>query len=538
MAKETQGNTNQKAGGLVEWLADRQLAICALWVKAQLLRPDCVILALSWGALAFLELVLHLFIRQSTFYSHDLPLGARVLLFCYSLSVLTVFLIFTGALTKIAVSISKRFFPNHLAMRWIERITVTFFVWLILIFYGASWGLFWQTGSFIGSDVFIFMAPHPLQVFHWVDLDIAVVILGFASAGTIAITVWLPRWTVRRKPLSQQRLIRIWRYALGFSLAGAFLGSLYGSWGERQHIRAGILYSRNQDNNSGPFSYIVADFAKYLSKTTESLSLDNSLRIDQRSVIPMTEYKTLADPSQHHRWNVLILTVESLRADQLRAYGGKRDVMPAVETLASEARVFLNTYTQSSHTNYATITPLSSHYPLRSPTAHTYPKNPTYPRVLIYDVLKAMGYHTAIFSSSNETWGGMVNYLDTGSLDRFIHAANSKKPTYLMPGDAGFAIWARETKNAGSLDDRSTVDEAIQWIDGLDNEAFFIAMNFQNSHLPYPVPPEFPRRFGPGNSTSQSVSPISPGRKFRWSKTFTPIVWLMSTPKLPACFNI
>jgi arylsulfatase A-like enzyme len=140
---------------------------------------------------------------------------------------------------------------------------------------------------------------------------------------------------------------------------------------------------------------------------------------------------------------------------------------------------------------------LSSHYPLRSATAYTYPKNPTYPRVLIYDVLKAMGYRTAIFSSSNENWGGMVNYLDTGSLDRFIHAANSKKPTYLMHGDAGFAIWARETKHAGSLDDRSTVDEAIQWIDGLDNEAFFIAMNFQNSHLPYPVPPDFPRHFGP-----------------------------------------
>ncbi|MGH7853500.1 MAG: sulfatase family protein, partial [Candidatus Binatia bacterium] len=82
-------------------------------------------------------------------------------------------------------------------------------------------------------------------------------------------------------------------------------------------------------------------------------------------------------------------------------------------------------------------------------------------------------------------------------LDRFIHAANSKRPTYVMQGDAGFAAWVRETKHAGSLDDRATVDEAIQWIDGLGNEAFFVALNFQNSHLPYPIPPDFPRRFGP-----------------------------------------
>jgi arylsulfatase A-like enzyme len=497
VAKQIQGQTKQEAGSIVQWLADRQPAIGALWAKAQFLRPDCVILAWTWGALAFLELALHLLIQRSTFYSHDLPLGARLLLFCYSLSVLTVILIFTGAIIKIAVSGNRRFVPDRLAIRWIGRIVVALFVWLVFIFYGASWGLFWQTGSFIGSQVFIFMAPHPLQVFHWVDLDIAFSIIAFASAGALTITVWIPRWTARQTRASQDRLIWIWRWAVGFSVAGALLGNLYSSWGERQHMRAGILYTRNQENRSGPLSYVVADLAKYFSKTTENLSLDSSFQIAQRPVMPLDKYKSLANSKQHKGWNVVILTVESLRADQLRAYGGNRDVMPAVETLANDARVFLNTYTQSSHTNYATITPLSSHYPLRSATAYTYPKNPTYPRVLIYDVLKAMGYRTAIFSSSNENWGGMVNYLDTGSLDRFIHAANSKKPTYLMHGDAGFAIWARETKHAGSLDDRSTVDEAIQWIDGLDNEAFFIAMNFQNSHLPYPVPPDFPRHFGP-----------------------------------------
>ena len=136
--------------------------------------------------------------------------------------------------------------------------------------------------------------------------------------------------------------------------------------------------------------------------------------------------------------------------------------------------------------------------PLRSATAHTYPKNPTYPRVLIYDVLKALGRRTALLSSSNENWGGMINYLETGGLNHIVHAANSKKSTYLMQGDAGFAISTTDTKHAGSLDDRSrTVDEAIQWLDGIGDQPFFVAMNLQNSHLPYPIPPQFPRRFGP-----------------------------------------
>lgn len=115
---------------------------------------------------------------------------------------------------------------------------------------------------------------------------------------------------------------------------------------------------------------------KYFTKTADELSIDPGFEIQQRSIVPLNEYVTRAQQSQFQRWNVVLLMVESLRADQLRAYGGSQDVMPAVEALAQDARVFLNTYTQSSHTNYATITPLSAHYPLRSATAYTYPKNP------------------------------------------------------------------------------------------------------------------------------------------------------------------
>ena len=496
MAKEIQRQTDQGTGVIGARVARLQLAISGLLGKSPSLRSNLATLAVAWAAFATLELALYVLMPRTALHSHDLPVGARILLFCYSLTVLTFFLLLAGAAIMATVSSCWRFFPDRRGVRVVARLLIALPIWLLLIFYGASWGLFWQTGSFIGTQVFIFMAPHPLQVFHWVDFDIAFTIVAAAGAGAFALTL-IPRWTARQSRISQETLIRSWSWAIGLFVMGAFLGNLYSRGGERQFMRAGIIYSRNQDNRSGPFSYILADLTKLTGKASEDLPVENSFQISQRPVISFDQYKALAEQKKHHRWNVLLLTVESLRADQLRAYGGNRDVMPALEKLANEARVFLNTYTQSSHTNYATITPLSSHYPLRSATAHAYPKNPTYPRVLIYDVLKAMGYRTAIFSSSNENWGGMINYLETGSLDRFIHAANSKKPTYLMQGDTGFAIWARETKHAGSLDDRSTVDEAIQWIADLGNEAFFVAMNLQNSHLPYPVPPDFPRRFGP-----------------------------------------
>ena len=164
-----------------------------------------------------------------------------------------------------------------------------------------------------------------------------------------------------------------------------------------------------------------------------------------------------------------MVQIESLRSDQLRAYGGTRDVMPAIDALARESRVFTNAYIQASHSNYAGLVPLSSQYPLRSPQMYQYPPDPTYPRVLIYDVLKALGYKTAIFSSQNERWGGMINFHRQNSLDRFFHAGTFTGRHHPWE-DTGFAEWVKETKGAGSVDDRYTMDEAIQWIDTVAGE--------------------------------------------------------------------
>ena len=107
-------------------------------------------------------------------------------------------------------------------------------------------------------------------------------------------------------------------------------------------------------------------------------------------------------------------------------------------------------------------------------------------------MLKALGYKTAIFSSQNERWGGMINFHRQSSLDRFFDAATFTGPTYAPYGDTGFAEWVKETNSAGSVDDRYTVDEAIKWLDGVAGQPFFIHMNLQSSHLPYVVPTTSP----------------------------------------------
>jgi len=180
--------------------------------------------------------------------------------------------------------------------------------------------------------------------------------------------------------------------------------------------------------------------------------------------------------------------VDSLRADQLRATGGAREVMPAVEALAREGTAFTDCVTPAAHTDYAAPAVFSSHYPLRSRDVYRYPKVIPYPRVMIYDVLKALGWRTALYSSQNEEWGQMLNYLQTGALDVCFHSKTlgvSEAQTQDRPAFAG------------SLDDAVTVSESLKWIDRGSGAPFFLYLNLQNSHLPYEVPDDFPRRFGP-----------------------------------------
>jgi arylsulfatase A-like enzyme len=445
--------------------------------------------------LAAVELMLHVSIPGSSIRNLHLPIGARIFLLSYSLLVLSFFVAVSMGLISLFWRPWSRIISLGRIARWITGGVAAFLTWFILLLYGASWGLFWQTGSFIDSQAFLFLAPHPLQVFHWVDADLAVMLVALALGGTGLIMIWLPRWIKHWPVMFQRRMVLAWSWMIGLCVLGSFLGELYSSTDGRQFMRTAILYSKIRDNASGPFPHVLADIQKQIRYRPEERIKAGDIRIIQRPIVSMEKYLANARPT--HRWNVIILIVESLRADQLRVYGGSRDVMPTVDGLSRDSRVFLNAYTQSSHTDYATVTPFSSHYPLRSRTSYTYPEKPSYPRVLIYDVLKALEYHTAIFSSSNEFWGGMINFLQTGNVDRFFHAANFKGPSYVMQGDAGFADWTRETKHAGSVDDRYTVSEAIQWIEGVKREPFFLGLNFQSSHIPYMVPRDFPRRFGP-----------------------------------------
>lgn len=471
--------------------------LTSLWIRFLSLTPALSSFALLWVSIALLETVFQAVVPGTSFQDDQLPIGARFLLLSYSLTVTALFLAAGVGILGVLAGVGRRLFSSaQVRQRWIGGWTI-FFTGLASLIYFSSWGLFWQTGRFVDSQSFRFLLAHPLQIFHWVDIDIAITIITLALLAICAFVLYLNPWLRRQDATTQRRCLQLGAMVLGICLVGYYLGASYIGVGDRQYRRSAIVFERNRQQTSGPAAYFLVDLRRHLNATPRDVPDQANLRIIQRPLIAMEHFLASIPREKFRPKNVVLIVVESLRSDQLRAYGASRDIMPTVNSLATESRVFTNAYSQSSHTDYATLAPLSSHYPLRSTTSYTYPERPTYPRVLIYDVLKGLGYSTAIFSSSNEYWSGMIHFLQTGNIDRLFHAATFKGPTYVMQGDAGFADWTRETQHAGSVDDRYTVAEAVKWIDSVKTGPFFVALNFQSSHVPYMVPRDFPRRFGP-----------------------------------------
>jgi arylsulfatase A-like enzyme len=120
---------------------------------------------------------------------------------------------------------------------------------------------------------------------------------------------------------------------------------------------------------------------------------------------------------------------------------------------------------------------------------------------MLQDILSALGYKTAIFSSQNENWGGMINYIDSGNWNHIQHAGNYQGTVrveynrYQNEDTKAYAERMVKEGKSGKIDDSVTIDDVIQWLDTIDDDPYYLYINLQNSHAPYFVPENFTRQF-------------------------------------------
>ncbi len=185
-------------------------------------------------------------------------------------------------------------------------------------------------------------------------------------------------------------------------------------------------------------------------------------------------------PAQAQSPPVLLITVDTLRADRLGCYGAKRVKTPAMDSLAAEGIRFDPALAQVPITLPSHVVILSGTYPMTNGVRDfTSPGIP--PSVgLISEAFERQGYATAAFVSAfvlDGTWGfrrGFQVYDDHFDPQQF------------------------ETENPGNIQRRSaeTVDRLLAWLRGRPaGKPFFVWLHLYDPHSPYDPPQPFRREY-------------------------------------------
>lgn len=186
-------------------------------------------------------------------------------------------------------------------------------------------------------------------------------------------------------------------------------------------------------------------------------------------------------PEKHRPTSVILISVDTLRADRLSCYGYRDHATPNIDAIAKGGTLFSAINSQVPLTLPSHTSLLTSTYPFSNGVLDNGEEVPAH-TVTLARVLKAHGFTTAAFV------GGFVLDRRFG-LNQGFDFYDSKFDLHKAGGtDAG------DIKRLGG----EVVDSAIQWMQKNNDAPFFVFLHLYDLHSPYNVPLPYRSRFGTG----------------------------------------
>jgi len=179
--------------------------------------------------------------------------------------------------------------------------------------------------------------------------------------------------------------------------------------------------------------------------------------------------------------NLVVLIVDTLRADHLGCYGYPRPTTPRIDGLAGESLVFDNATVPIGITLPSHASILTGLYPQNTGSFRNYGRLDD--RLLtLAEVLKDRGYRTgavvgtAVLKSSKNLGQGFDAYLENFASREWV------------PGSKN-----QVKRRKGTAEDGLRL--AREWIEEDPGRPFFLMVNLYDVHAPFILPPEFQGRF-------------------------------------------
>ncbi len=182
--------------------------------------------------------------------------------------------------------------------------------------------------------------------------------------------------------------------------------------------------------------------------------------------------------------NVVLISVDTVRADHFSAYGYERKTSPHIDRLAAEGTLFVNGWAHAPSTRYSMPAILTGRYPLHVYYDHSVQGWPglSEKATTIAELAKPHGLFT----------GAILNYWYFEKSRRlnqgFDHYDNSNRK--LHKGVAGKG----PAHSRGSSSEQQT-DKALAFVDAHASERFFLWVHYYDPHYEYERHPGF-KSFG------------------------------------------
>lgn len=173
--------------------------------------------------------------------------------------------------------------------------------------------------------------------------------------------------------------------------------------------------------------------------------------------------------------DVVLISMDTVRADHLSTYRYGRPTSPWLDRLAATGVVFERSFSQSNESAWSHGALFTGRYPseLAAPEYRTWAASPA--ATFVSEVLQAHGYETAAFLAGGHVGAGF------GFAQGFDHFEEKK----------GFATFWH------------TAPAALDWLDTRQTDRpYFLVLHGYDAHRPYAAPPPFLHGFAAGDGSA------------------------------------
>lgn len=201
--------------------------------------------------------------------------------------------------------------------------------------------------------------------------------------------------------------------------------------------------------------------------------------------------------------NLLLISLDTVRADALGCYGNSLAYTPNLDGLASEGVRFSNAFTPMPLTRPAHATMLTGMDPIRHGALDNWSSLLPDDAVLLSEWLADEGYDTAAFISAHvisKRWGmaqGFRHYDDGFHrlVDRLRFMPIKPADLIMLRLSLTMARVVGLDTFVATRDGSDTVERAQAWLNTRSDAPFFAFVHLYDAHWPFRPPPEYAKRF-------------------------------------------